>query len=491
MVPGVRAPEADLSPGAWLASQDARAPGDLPVAERHAIERGVVARLYPNRAQSAALRQWQGSLRFVWNDAWAWCKTQHESVGRWPSKAEIRRHVLELKTNPETQWIGQLPAHALLAVADDLLRSMLNWFEHRASMPRFRAKHQRQPSIYIVNQRTYYQARAGKLPKIGTVRYRAGDRPAGRLLSSRIYRAGDKWFMSSVFECDPVETVPAPRVERVGIDMGLKALATLFDGERTGTVRNPKALRAHEIRLRRYQRRVSRRQTGSARHARAKGALGRLHRRIASIRNDAAHKATTSLVERYGTLVVESLNVAGMQKNRALARSVHDAGMAEFLRMLRYKATWSRRTLVEANAWFPSTKLCSRCGALHDMPLSSRWFSCGCGNEMDRDENAARNLYAYREEPGNAGVMPKTRGESVDQALGATRSPVPDVEPRTSKTVTSLEVRPSRRFRTQGTQKSATLVPRAGLEPALLAEPDFESGVSTNFTTEASGSREV
>jgi putative transposase len=432
MVPVLAAPGANLSPSSLVALHPGRTSDDLRATLLSASRRGIVVRLYPNRTQAAKLRQWQGGLRFVWNHAWAWCKTHRESTGKWPSKAEIQRHIVELKKHPETRWVGDLPAHALLAIADDLLRAMANWFERRARMPRFRAKHQRQFSIYVVNQRTHYGEGTVKLPKLGALRYRGGDLPDGRLLCSRIYLAGDKWVMSSVFECESLEPMLAVD-ERAGIDMGLKALATVFDGERAGTVPNPKALRAHEIRLRRYQRRVSRRMKGSGRHASAKVAVGRLHERIAQIRKDAAHKATSALVARYETLVVETLNVAGMQKNRTLARSVHDAGMGDFLRLLRYKAAWSGRTLIEADPWFPSTKMCSRCGDLQHMTLSSRWYSCGCGNEMGRDENAARNLYAYREEPGNAGVKPKTRGESGDQTVGATRPPVPDVEPRTSK----------------------------------------------------------
>jgi putative transposase len=397
-----------------------------------AISRAVVVRLYPTRVQAAMLRRWQGALRYVWNNTWAWCQGERESVGHWPSQASIQLRMIGLKSEPDTSWVAELPAHAVIALAEDLHRAMQNWFAQRAGMPRFRAKHQRQFSIYAVNQRTAYGDMKVKLPKLGAVRYRAGDLPAGRLLYSRIYRDSDKWLMASVFECPPFEAAPAA-VARVGVDMGLKTLATVFDGEHVAAIESPKALRAHEARLRRYQRRVSRRKKGSERCNQAKRAVARLHQRIANVRKDAAHKATTALVARAATVVVETLNVRGMVRSRALAKSVQDAGMAEFLRMLRYKAQWNGRTMIEASPWFPSSSICSTCGGRREMPLSLRWFSCRCGNEMDRDENAARNLFAYREEPGNVGVMPETRGESGGQAGEATRPPVLDAEPRISK----------------------------------------------------------
>lgn len=395
-------------------------------------------RLYPNRAQAAALRRWQGGLRYLWNHTWAWCRSQRTGIdgaGKWPGRAEIRARMVELKRQPETAWIAAIPAHAVLALAEDLHRAMRNWFDKRARMPKFRSKHHRQFSVYAVNQSTTWSHGIVKLPKLGAVRYRAGSLPKGRLLFSRIYRVADKWHMTSVFACSEVEPTCASAT-RVGIDMGLKTLATVFDGEHVTSIENPKALREHELQLRRYQRRVSRRKPGSHRRERARRALGRLHQRIANIRRDVAHKATSMIAAKAGTIVVETLNVRGMLKGRNLAKSVADAGMADFLRMLRYKATCAGCTIIEADRWFPSSKTCSACGALRDMPLRARWLSCVCGNEMDRDENAARNLFAYREELGNAGATPKTRGESGDQAIGAIRRSVPDTEPRMSKRIT-------------------------------------------------------
>jgi putative transposase len=409
------------------------------VSDTALINRAAVIRLYPNQVQAAALRRWQGGLRFVWNATWAWCKTQRETAGKWPSKAAIQARMVAMKKEAGTEWIAEIPAHAILALADDLARAMRNWFEKRAKMPKFRGKHQRAFSVYAVNQATKFGEQLVKLPKLGDVRFKAGGLPEGRLLSSRIYRDADKWFMSAVFECLAPACV-APRVERVGIDMGLITLATVFDGQTVHTFDNVKALREHEARLRRYQRRVSRRVKGSKRRERAKQAVARLHQRITNIRRDNAHKATSQIVAMADTIVVESLNVRGMLKTRHLSKSVSDASMSMFLGMLRYKAAWQGRAIIEADRWFPSSKTCSACGEVHEMPLAARTMRCGCGNTMNRDENAARNLFAYSEEPRNAGgKTPETRAEIGGQGAAATPVPVPVGEARMSKQATHVE----------------------------------------------------
>lgn len=398
------------------------------------INRAAVVRLYPNRVQAAALRRWQGGLRFVWNNTWAWCKTQRETVGKWPNKAAIQSHMVAMKKQAGTEWIADIPAHAILTLAEDMTRAMRNWFEKRAKMPKFRGKYARAFSVYAVNQATKFGEQHVKLPKLGDVRYRAGALPQGRLLSSRIYREADKWFMSSVFECQPFEQ-SFGAVEKVGIDMGLKTLATVFDGERVISVETPKALKKHEQRLARYQRRMSRRVKGSNRRNRAKQQVARLHARIANIRKDNAHKATSAIVAMADTIQVETLNVRGMLKAKLQSKAVSDASMGMFLGQLRYKATWHGRKLVQADRWFPSSQICSGCGQVHKEMATQRLdvMRCDCGNVMQRDENAARNLFAYREELGNAGVKPKTRRETGGPGMVATPAPVPVVELRILK----------------------------------------------------------
>ncbi|WP_344996026.1 RNA-guided endonuclease TnpB family protein [Nonomuraea helvata] len=172
----------------------------------------------------------------------------------------------------------------------------------------------------------------------------------------------------------------------VGVDLGVTHLAVTADT--AGEVRyepNPKHLDEALELLRRLSRRVSRRQgpdrrTGrrpSRRWERANAERNRVQHRVANLRADALHKFTTRLAGDYGTVVVEDLNVAGMLKNRRLARRVADAGFGEIRRQLTYKTVWHGGRIVVADRWHPSSKTCSDCGAVKaKLPLHVRTFDC-------------------------------------------------------------------------------------------------------------------
>src|SRR5262249_21768533 len=129
--------------------------------------------------------------------------------------------------------------------------------------------------------------------------------------------------------------------------------------------------------------------------AKARLKLARVYARIADRRRDHLHKLTTRLVRDNQTIVIEDLAVRNMVGNHALARAISDAAWRQFRIMLEYKCGWYDRNLVVVDRWFPSSKLCSGCGALAEtMPLDIRLWRCQCGTVHDRDINAARNILA-------------------------------------------------------------------------------------------------
>jgi putative transposase len=404
------------------------------------IHKAAILRLYPNREQGASLRRWTGGLRFVWNATLAWCNEQRTVTGMWPNKSAIQAFVVNLKKQEATAWVAGIPSHALLSLATDCHRAFGNWFGSlsgkragpKVRKPRFKGRNGKAPSVYMVNQATTFEAGAVRLPKLGRLRFRGGTLPQGRLLSSRVYGEAGKWFMASVFECAAEVLTIAP-IACVGIDMGLSRLATVYDGAAFHHVENPQALRRHAVRLARYQRRMSRRKPGSHRRHIARLALARLHQRIANIRRDVAHKATSEIVATAQTIKVETLNLKGMVRNRHLARAVSDASMGLFVNMLAWKAQRAAPTFIKADQWFASTRTCSGCGQLHDLPLATRQMRCECGIDMDRDENAAVNLFGYSEEPRNLlHFRGKTRRERGEQDARWS-PPVPLVELRILK----------------------------------------------------------
>jgi putative transposase len=185
--------------------------------------------------------------------------------------------------------------------------------------------------------------------------------------------------------------VPENQGAAVGVDLGVKALATLSDG---GTFEGPKALRKNLKKLRRMSRSLSRKTKGSSNRRKAKLNIARLHARIGNIRKDATHKATTTIAKNHGVIVIEDLNVRGMMANDKLSRAIADVGLHEFRRQIDYKALLNGSKIIVADRWYPSSKTCSTCGyKMEVLPLSVRDWTCpACGCAHDRDVNAAKNL---------------------------------------------------------------------------------------------------
>jgi putative transposase len=176
----------------------------------------------------------------------------------------------------------------------------------------------------------------------------------------------------------------------VGIDLGLKTFAVLSDGAR---FESQKPLRHGKRKLRRLNRTLARRKKGSKRWWDARNKLGRFHYRVACLRGDFTHKATTQIAESYDLIGIEDLNVAGMVRNRKLAFSISDASWSEFVRQLAYKCEQSGSTLVKVNRFSPSSRLCPKCGTInHALTLKDREWVCECGAVHDRDLNAACNI---------------------------------------------------------------------------------------------------
>jgi putative transposase len=177
----------------------------------------------------------------------------------------------------------------------------------------------------------------------------------------------------------------------VGVDLGIKMLATLSDGS---SEPNPRYLKSCVKKVKRLQRAVSRKRKGSHNRRKAAQRLGKLHRRMANQRGDTLHQLTSRLAKTKSVVVIEDLNVAGMLKNHQLAQAIGDAGFSEFRRQLTYKAAWYGCQVFVASRWEPSSKTCSACGWVDDdLRLGDRIFHCEqCGQSLDRDLNAAINL---------------------------------------------------------------------------------------------------
>lgn len=213
-------------------------------------------------------------------------------------------------------------------------------------------------------------------------------------MSAVVSRTADRWYVSLAVQIETAPLACDNQGGRVGVDLGVKHLATLSTGEK---VDGPKPLRAALKVLRRTNRQLARRVKFSANWHKTKTKLGRLHARIAAIRSDTLHKLTTTLTTTYQQIVIEDLHVKGMVQNRKLARAISDMGLGRFRQMLTYKAEAYSCEVIVADRWFPSSKMCRICGVLNEsLTLKDRVFHCGdCGHTEDRDVHAATNLHNY------------------------------------------------------------------------------------------------
>ena len=212
----------------------------------------------------------------------------------------------------------------------------------------------------------------------------------GKIHGATISRVSDYWFISISVETDQKPTC-CENQAIVGVDLGIKALATLSDGT---IIENHNPLKRQLYRLKRYQRRLSKKQKGSGNYRKAKSELSRLHYRIACKRNYRTHKLTPMLTTNYRHIVIEDLDISKMVKNKRLSQAILDGGWYEFRRQLSYKAELKGNKIYIADKWYASSKQCSCCGHYKkDLTLSERIYRCSaCSQEMDRDLNAAKCL---------------------------------------------------------------------------------------------------
>lgn len=362
------------------------------------IQRAYKTEIDPNADQLRGLMQHCGASRFVYNWGLAQCVEDRKAGRKHRSGMTLDKELRSLKdTDPAFMWLQGVSSQARQAALAHLDRAYQNFFRRcktgakHKGFPRF---HSRKRGI---GSFTVYGSAATethiRLPNIGWVKLKEyGYIPTALGASDGVTvseRAG-RWYVSVQMEVEQPDPAPGDRPV-VGVDLGIKTLATVSDGT---VIENPKALRRNMRKLKRTQRAVSRKQLGSANRRKAVARLATLHARIANIRSDATHKATTMLARKSSVIVLEDLNVRGMTANHSLAGAVSDANFAEFRRQVEYKASWYGARVVIADRFFPSSKTCSRCGNVKEvLTLDERIYHCEeCGFTVDRDLNAAMNL---------------------------------------------------------------------------------------------------
>ncbi|MGY5858709.1 MAG: RNA-guided endonuclease TnpB family protein [Candidatus Thorarchaeota archaeon] len=355
--------------------------------------------LDPNNSQRSSFAQHAGVARFAYN--WGLERRiakykNNQGDDRFTDAMKQHKLLNSLKKN-KFPWMYESSKSAPQEALRDLHRAYQNFYRglksgKKPGFPRFKRRGVK--DSFRLTGVIRFHKRAIQLPRIGKVRIKEKRKCycSGRILSVTIRRRANRWFVSVTVE----ENIPDPQPVRgapVGVDLGVKTLATLSDGT---VFANQRALGRRLRKLRQLSKSLSRKQKGSKNREKAKIKLAKMHFRIFNIRQDTLHKVTTYLAKSHSKIVIEDLLVSGMLKNRRLARAIADVGFYEFRRQLEYKCQWYGSELIVVSRTFPSSKLCSRCGhRKKDLSLAEREYHCEqCGIEIDRDLNAALNLVA-------------------------------------------------------------------------------------------------
>ena len=371
----------------------------------------VKVALDPSPAQERLLLSHAGAARFAFNAGLAHVQEAIEAGVKpeWSFYSLVRWWNANKDTltvgDDGAPWWHENSKEAANTGLRSLASALSNWSKSRRGVrkgrrmgfPRFKAKDRTVPRFaYTTGSFGLIQGdpKALRLPKVGRVHCMedvAARVGGARVLRMTVSRRAGRWYAALTVEREDKPVTQVPKGGAVGVDLGIKTLATLSDGT---SIPNPRRLAASERRLKRAQKALSRKVKGSNRRAKARAKVARIHAHVANQRQDAIHKATTMIAQTYLHISVEDLNVVGMVKNHRLAKAVSDASFGEFRRQLEYKTARTGAQLHVVDRWYPSSKTCSKCGRVKaKLSLAERTYRCdGCGLTMDRDLNAAINI---------------------------------------------------------------------------------------------------
>ena len=410
------------------------------------VKRAFKFRFYPTVAQTAELSRTFGCVRKVYNlalearaEAWS---LRGERVTYNATSAMLTAW----KKTEELAFLNEVSSVPLQQALRHLQAAYANFFSKRAAYPRFKSRKKSKSSAeYTASGFRWRDGRltlakmAEPLDIVWSRLLPEGASPSTVTVSRD---AAGRWFVSMLCEDPGIVPLPA-NGNAVGVDVGVTSLITLSNGEK---IANPRQEHRDRKRLAKAQRDLSRKVLGSRNRDKARARVARVPARIADRRRDFLHKLTTRLVRENQTVVIEDLAVRNLLRNRKLARAISDASWSELRTMLEYKCAWYGRDLVTVDRWFPSSKLCSRCGITQDtMPLHVRTWTCACGASHDRDVNAAKNILAagLAVTACGDGVRPQRKtpgGQSLLKQEGPRREPREALSSRRERKSTSLVV---------------------------------------------------
>lgn len=362
-------------------------------------------RLKPTPEQEQKLWQSVGTSRFIYNYTLAKQEENYKNGGKFISDNNIRKELTILKQTDEYKWLNEVSNNVAKQAVKDACNAYKRYFKKQAGKPKFKSRRTSKPSFYNDCHKLKVKTKQVLLEKVGWVETSEQIPTNTKYTNPRISFDGKYWYLSVGIEANP------PKVEltdeSIGIDVGIKDLAICSNGITIPNINKTKAVKKLEKRLRRLQRKVSNKYqlnkegrtfVKTCNIIKLERDIRLIHRKLFNIRNNHIHQATTKIVKtKPSRVVMETLNIQGMMKNRHLSKAIASQGLYEFKRQMQYKCEFYGIEFVEADRFYPSSKLCSECGHKKvKLLLSERTYTCEeCGVILDRDYNASVNLSRY------------------------------------------------------------------------------------------------
>lgn len=375
--------------------------------------KGIKIRLYLNNEQQLTINKLLGSYRFIYNQCLSYKITNYETDKKNTSLSDLG-HYFHQNLRNEYEWLKEHNTKVLKQSIINLEQAYKNFFRgvkdrSKVGFPKYKSKHDVQKVRFpqeAISSKTFDEdcSKLNLTTIIRGLKFECSDRDKQYLYKNKkgiksitiIKNKTNQYYASILIDGDLLRTINEPIRESIGIDLGIKTLLTLSNGE---TVDNPRWINSSEKKLKKLHKQLSKKQKGSNNRTKAKLKLAKVHEKIKNKKQDYLHNITTKIINENQIIILEDLNVSGMMKNHKLAKAIQELGLYEMRRQIEYKAKWYGREVIFVSRWFKSSKMCSCCGNIKtDLKLSDREYVCdNCGLVINRDENAAINI-------GNEGI---------------------------------------------------------------------------------------
>ena len=375
--------------------------------------------LIPNNKQKTKLFQYTNTARFAYNWALGREKDNYKNGSKFISDKDLRKEFTQLKKTEEYSWLNNISNNVTKQAIKDACDAYKRFFKGYSKFPKFKSRKFSVPSFYqdsvaikfsdtCVKVEGFATSKKKNKQKLNWIKLAERNRvPTDRkYINPRIKYDGINWWLTVGIEYK--DSSASPTNEGIGIDLGIKDLAICSDKNTYKNINKTQKVKKLEKTKRRLQRSISRSYEKNKKGKeycktnnviKKEKLLLKLNHRLTNIRMNYLHQTTSEIIKREPSFIcIENLNVSGMMKNKHLSKAVQQQSFYEFRKQIEYKSVWNNINVIIVDRFFPSSKMCSRCGAIKkDLKLSDRIYKCECGNVIDRDFQAALNLKQYGE----------------------------------------------------------------------------------------------